>query len=49
LTTAFQNPDGSIAVVVMNPTNEKISYRIWMKGQAAETVSLPHSIATLVF
>lgn len=49
LTTAFQNPDGSIAVVVMNPTNEKISYRLWMGGQAAETVSLPHSIATLVF
>jgi glucosylceramidase len=49
LTTAFQNPDGSIAVVVMNPTSEKISYRLWMKGQAAETVSLPHSIATLLF
>jgi glucosylceramidase len=48
LTTAFQNPDGSIAVVVMNPTGEKISYRLWMNGKAAETVSPAHSIMTLV-
>jgi glucosylceramidase len=49
LTTAFQNPDGSIVVVVMNPTKEKISYRMCIAGQAVETLSLPHSIATLVF
>lgn len=49
LTTAFRNPDGSIALVVMNPTNEKISYHMCLGGQATETVSLPHSIATLVF
>ena len=49
LTTAFLNTDGKIAVVVMNPTREKISYRLWLGGQAAETVSLPHSISTLVF
>lgn len=49
LTTAFQNPDGSIVVVVMNPTREKISYHLWMGGQAVETTSLPHSIATLIF
>ncbi len=49
LTTAFQNPDGSIVVVVMNPTKEKIGYRMCISGQAVETLSLPHSIATLVF
>ena len=48
LTTGFLNPDGSIAVVVMNPTDEKISYRMYLGGQAVETVSLPHSIATLI-
>lgn len=48
LTTAFLNPDGSIAVIVMNPTNEKINYRLYLGGQAVETVSLPRSIATLV-
>jgi glucosylceramidase len=49
LTTAFQNPDGSIAVVVMNPTKEKISYRMCIAAQAVETLSLPHSIVTLIF
>jgi glucosylceramidase len=32
----------------MNPTDEKISYRLWLAGTAAETVSLPHSIQTLL-
>lgn len=49
LTTAFLNPDGSIAVVVMNPTKEKISYHLSIGGQAVETTSLPRSISTLVF
>ncbi len=49
LTTAFLNTDGSIAVVVMNPTEEKIAYRLYVGGQAVETESLPHSIVTLVF
>ena len=48
ITTAFLNTDGKIAVVVMNQSNEKIPYRIWIAGQAAETTSLPHSIQTLV-
>jgi glucosylceramidase len=48
LTTAYQNPDGKIAVVVMNRTDEKIEYSLWIKGKAAKTVSEPHSIATLV-
>lgn len=48
LTTAFLNTDGSIAVVVMNQSNEKIQYRLWMAGQAAEIESLPHSIQTLI-
>lgn len=48
LTTAFINPDGKIAVVVLNLTNEKLPYYLWIKGQAAQTISLPHSIQTLV-
>ena len=48
ITTAFLNTDGKIAVVVMNQSNETIPYRLWMKGQAAEITSLPHSIQTLV-
>jgi glucosylceramidase len=48
LTTAFQNTDGSIAVVVMNPTDTKFQFQLWMKGQGAPTESLPHSISTYV-
>ena len=48
LTTAFVNTDGSIAVVVMNQSDDEISYRLWIAGNAAETVSPPHSIQTLV-
>ncbi len=48
LTTAFLNTDGSIVVVVMNPTAEKLNYRVCIGGQATETESLPHSISTVV-
>jgi glucosylceramidase len=47
-TTAFQNPDGSIAVVVLNTTDKELPYRLWINGKAAETTSLPHSIQTLI-
>ncbi|MDQ6845245.1 MAG: glycosyl hydrolase [Bacteroidota bacterium] len=49
LTTAFTNPNGKTAVVVMNRTDQKITYYLWVNGDAAEATSLPHSIATLVF
>jgi glucosylceramidase len=48
ITTAFQNTDGKIVVVVMNPGNEKIPYYLWMAKKAAPAISLPHSISTLV-
>ena len=48
LTTAFINPDGKLAVVVMNKTDETIDYSLWIKGKAAKTTSPAHSIATLV-
>lgn len=49
LSTAFLNPDGKVSVVVMNKTEQKMSYFVWLDGQAAEVESLPHSIQTLVF
>ncbi|QQL50371.1 glycoside hydrolase family 30 protein [Mucilaginibacter ginkgonis] len=48
LTTAFVNPDGKVAVVVMNQTDEAITYFLWIKGKAAKANALPHSIATLM-
>jgi glucosylceramidase len=47
-TTAFQNPDGSIAVIVMNAGDTKVDYLLFMGGQATKAVSLPHSMMTLL-
>lgn len=49
LTTAFKNTDGSIAVVVMNTSDQKIDYELCAKEKVAQIQSLPHSISTLVF
>jgi glucosylceramidase len=49
LSTAFVNPDGKVAVVVMNATDKPVSYSLWVAGDAAKVESLPHSIQTLVF
>jgi glucosylceramidase len=49
LTTAFKNPDGSVAVIVMNQSDKPVNYFLWINGQAAEISSLPNSISTLVF
>jgi len=46
--TAFKNTDGSIVVVVLNLTNQKQPYDLWIDGKAAATESLPHSISTLI-
>jgi glucosylceramidase len=49
LSAAFLNPDGKVSVVVMNKSDKKVSYFLWLDGNAAEVSSLPHSIQTLVF
>ncbi|WP_407527687.1 glycoside hydrolase family 30 protein [Lacibacter sp. MH-610] len=46
LTTAFQNPDGSIAVVVMNQTAKATPFFLWINGEAVQSVSQAHSINT---
>ena len=48
LSVAFINPDGKMSVVVMNQSEKKISYNLWIQGQAASISSLPHSIQTLI-
>ncbi len=47
-TTAFVNPDGKIAVVVLNTSNDALDYTLWIDGKGAKTKSLAHSISTLV-
>jgi len=47
-TTAFINKDGKLAVIVLNTSDTKLEYNLWINGEAAKTTSLPHSIATLI-
>jgi glucosylceramidase len=49
LTTAFVNPDGRVAVVVLNLTDETVPFSCWIDGAAAETTSPAHSIITLIY
>jgi glucosylceramidase len=46
--TAFKNPDGTIVVIVMNQADTEVSFRLYLGDQAAETLSLPHSIMTFL-
>jgi glucosylceramidase len=48
LSAAFIDPDGKVSTVVMNMSDQKVSYYLWIDGNAAEITSLPHSIQTLV-
>lgn len=47
-TTAFENPDGSLVTIVMNSTDMKLNYYLWINGRAAKVESMPHSINTLI-
>jgi glucosylceramidase len=49
LSTSFINEDGKIATVVMNLSDQKIIYKLYIGLQAVEETILPHSIQTLVY
>ena len=48
LATAFANTNGTIAVVVMNPSDASIEYQTWMEGLAVKLTSPAHSITTII-
>ncbi|MDZ7288374.1 MAG: hypothetical protein ONB44_00385 [candidate division KSB1 bacterium] len=48
MATAFLNPDGEIAVVVMNQTEKNIEFHSWTENRAVKTNSPEHSLITLV-
>jgi glucosylceramidase len=48
LATAFLNEDGTIALVVMNPSDREIAFHAWIESRAVKTTSPAHSIVTLV-
>ncbi|MGP8198201.1 MAG: glycoside hydrolase family 30 protein [Limisphaerales bacterium] len=49
LTTAFLNPDGKIAVVVLNLSDRTQPANLWLGGKTVRINSLAHSIITVVF
>ena len=49
LATSFINEDGKVATVVMNHTDEQITYKLYIEQRAIEQTLLPHSIQTLVY
>ncbi|WP_448702629.1 glycoside hydrolase family 30 beta sandwich domain-containing protein [Mucilaginibacter sp. AW1-3] len=48
LTTAFKNAAGKLTVVVMNTSDDKLTYNLIIKNKGAVVNSLPHSISTLI-
>jgi glucosylceramidase len=49
LTTGFINPDGTVAVVVMNPTPNAGQYYLTVGASSVQIASRPHSIQTVMF
>lgn len=45
--TAFRNPDGTLAIVVMNPCDYEVDYTLKIGGLSADIKALAHSIVTL--
>ncbi|MBW6490081.1 MAG: glycosyl hydrolase [Lentimicrobium sp.] len=48
ISTAFLNPDGTVVVIVMNESEIKTDFSLWIDGKAAPATSLPRSIMTFV-
>ena len=49
LSTSFKNPDGRMATVVLNQSEDEVKYFLSIEGQATEIAIPPRSIQTLVY
>jgi len=49
LTTAFLNPDGQVAVVILNVGNKETLFQAWTAGKAVKATLPSQSIATFIF
>jgi glucosylceramidase len=47
--TSFMNENGEVVTVVMNQTNEKINYRLYVGRDAVTETILPHAIQTFIY
>ena len=46
--TAFINVDNTVAVVVLNTSDEACDYKVWIDSKSVHGHSAAHSIATVV-
>ncbi len=49
IATAFVNPNGKIAVVILNLSNADRNFQVWLNGQVARYLSPAHGVITMVF
>ena len=49
LSTSWQNEDGELVTVVMNPTEKEIEYNLYAGSQQATVAIEPRSIQTLLY
>lgn len=49
LSTSFINADGKIVTVVMNKSDQEITYKLYIGAEAVEETILPDSIQTLIY
>lgn len=49
LCTSFMNVDGKMATIVMNQSDQKISYKLYIGLNAVSSTILPHAIQTFVY
>ena len=47
--TSFMNENGEVVTVVMNQTNEKINYTLYVGRDAVTETILPHAIQTFIY
>ncbi|WP_299767266.1 glycoside hydrolase family 30 protein [uncultured Dokdonia sp.] len=49
LSTSFLNTDGKMVTVVMNKSNLKIDYKLYLGNKSAKETIAPHAIQTLIY
>ncbi len=49
LSTSYLNEDGTMVTVVMNRSNQKIDYKLYIGMKAVKETVLPHAIQTLIY
>ncbi|MBA7546992.1 hypothetical protein ES705_39394 [subsurface metagenome] len=48
LATAMLNPDGTVAVVALNLTDDNINFKVWIEQKGIESKIPPHAIMTIL-